>query len=200
MGSIGWLDTVFPPLLFFLTLAAWAGVVFAALRVQSKLKIAALVVLSIAITMYPLYLLAKSRLPVGQGFQPRYVLPILVILTGVSLLPVAGDRLRLNKMQAYVAAAALSIAQFVALYTQIRRYVTGNDKSGFDLDRGREWWWDWPVSANAVWIVASAAFAVLAIGLFRMLTVDAREAASPSSSIGDRHLAQPVDEHTEAPG
>ena len=199
MGSIGWLDTVFPPVLFFLTVAAWAGVVFAALRVQSKLKIAALVALSVAITVYPLYLLAKSRLPVGQGFQPRYVLPILVILTGVCLLPVAGDRLRLTKLQAYVAAAALSIAQFVALYTQIRRYVTGNDKSGFDLDRGREWWWDWPVSATAVWIVASAAFAVLGIGLFRMLTVDPRETASPSSSIGDRHPAQAVDEHTDAP-
>ena len=69
-----------------------------------------LAALGFAITVYPLYLLAKSHLPVGQGFQPRYVLPILVILTGVALLPVAHDRVRLNRTQALVAAVALALA------------------------------------------------------------------------------------------
>jgi hypothetical protein len=184
MGSIGWLDTVFPPLLTFLTLGAWAGVVFAALRVQDRFKLAGLAALGFAITIYPLYLLAKSHLPVGQGFQPRYVLPILVILTGVALLPVAHDRVRLNRTQGLVAAFALALAQLIALYTQIRRYVTGSDRSGFDLDKGREWWWGGALPATAVWLVASAAFAVLCVALFTTLTrvpdeLPARTAGKP---------------------
>ncbi|CAN5496084.1 hypothetical protein BH10ACT10_BH10ACT10_16700 [soil metagenome] len=184
MGSIGWLDTVFPPLLTFLTLGAWAGVVFAALRVQGWFKLAGLAALAFAITIYPLYLLAKSHLPVGQGFQPRYVLPILVILTGVALLPVAHDRVRLSRTQALVAALALALAQLIALYTQIRRYVTGTDRSGFDLDKGREWWWLPAVPATAVWLIASAAFAVLCVAVFTTLT-------GPPGDAPRRRVAEP---------
>jgi Predicted membrane protein (DUF2142) len=194
MGSIGWLDTVFPPIVTFATLGCWTGVVFAALRVQSRLKVLALAALALAITAYPLYTLARSRLPVGQGFQPRYALPILIILTGASLLPVAGRRLRFSRTQAYLAAGALAVGHFVALYTQIRRYVTGTDRSGFDLDRGREWWWGGPVGATEVWLVASAAFAVLCVGLFRLLVAppeDVVEPAAPEQHAGTVGAEEP---------
>ena len=199
MGSIGWLDTVFPPLVSFLTLSVWAGVVFAALRLQSRLKALALVTLGAALTVYPLYLLAKSHLPVGQGFQPRYVLPILVMLTGVCLLGGASTRFRLSGTQASIVVASLSLAHLIALYTQIRRYVTGADSSGLDLDQGREWWWSWPVSAMAVWIVGSAAFVVLCAGLVRLVLGDASLGGASEVS-GDGQVAHGLLPPAGAPG
>jgi hypothetical protein len=57
--------------------------------------------------------------------------------------------------------AALSAAHFVALHLNIRRYVTGVDQSGPNLDAGAEWWWQGPVGPNAVWLLGSLAYTLL---------------------------------------
>ena len=197
MGSIGWLDTVFPPLVSFLTLAIWAGLVFSGWRVQSRLKMLGLLALAAALTVYPMYLLTKSHLSVGQGFQPRYLLPLLIMLTGLSLLPVRRHRLRLSGTQVTVAAAGLGIAQLIALYTQLRRYVTGSDRSGWNLDAGREWWWGGPFSATFVWVAGSVAFLLLSYGLLRLLAGPEPIEAEDDTATVDRvpardERAQPV--------
>jgi len=165
MGGTGWLDTTFPAVVGFATVAVWGGVLFAALGRVSLRKGAALGLVVGALVVYPLYVLGRSGLTVGAGFQPRYVLPLLVILTGIGLLGVRGWDLRLGTVQSVVVVVLLATAHVVALYTQIRRYVTGLDVSGLDLDAHREWWWGGPVSATAVWVVGSVAFAVLVAGI-----------------------------------
>ena len=165
MGGTGWLDTTFPAVVGFATVAVWGGVLFASLGRVSLRKGTALGLVVGALVVYPLYVLGRSGLTVGAGFQPRYVLPLLVILTGIGLLGVRGWDLRLGTVQSVVVVVLLATAHVVALYTQIRRYVTGLDVSGLDLDAHREWWWGGPVSATAVWVVGSVAFAVLVAGI-----------------------------------
>jgi hypothetical protein len=59
-------------------------------------------------------------------------------------------------------AVGLSLANSIALHTNIRRYVTGMDVGGLDLDFAREWWW-WFMpqffTPNLLWIGGSLAFA-----------------------------------------
>jgi hypothetical protein len=117
--------------------------------------------------VYPVVMLGLSGAKVGTGFQPRYLLPLLVILTGVSMLSRRVVASPFTQFQAVVVTGALGVAQSLSLHTQIRRYVTGLDEGGINLDRGREWWWDLPISATATWVAGSVAFAVLAWYLLR---------------------------------
>lgn len=170
MGGTGWLDTTSPPLVGFLTVFVWGGVVFSSCVGGSVRKALALVLLGSIMVAYPLYLLGQSNSVVGTNFQPRYLLPVLVVLTGVSMLESPLWRSRLSLTQCVLVVGALSLAQCIALYTQIRRYVTGFDVSGLNLDAGREWWWGGPISAVGVWLVGSLAFGVLCVALLSGFT------------------------------
>ena len=65
------------------------------------------------------------------------------------------------------------MAESLALYTDIRRYVTGTDVVSVDLDAGREWWWSGLVATPmAVWIVGTLAFIATAAILVREMTKD----------------------------
>ncbi|MFC7496702.1 MULTISPECIES: DUF2142 domain-containing protein [unclassified Nocardioides] len=161
-GTIGWLDTRFPAVVGFGALFAWVAVMFGQWRGISRARGAAMGVLLLAMAVYPLYLLAVSGATIGTQFQPRYVLPLLIVFTGFSLL---GRKrwLHHGPWQRWALVVALSIAQSFALFTQIRRYTTGTDVPGFNLNKDTEWWW--PVggllSPNGVWLIGSVAFAGL---------------------------------------
>ena len=143
---------------------------------MTLLKALAVSLVGAGMVVYPLYILDRSHMTVGSGFQARYLLPLLVILTGLSMLRMGRAPLSLGVFQGAVVVLALATANTVALYTQIRRYVTGLDVSGLNLDRAEEWWWPGPLSPVAVWVVGSAAFAVASALL---LVVASRQDAEP---------------------
>ena len=160
MGALGWLDTPVPAIVGFLSTAVWIGLVFSAWKDMTRVKAFAITLIGAGMLVYPLYILDRSKMTVGSGFQARYLLPLLVILTGFSMLRTGRTRMVLGGFQAAVVVGALSIANLVALYTQIRRYVTGLDVSGLNLDHADEWWWPGPLSPVAVWVIGSVAFTV----------------------------------------
>jgi hypothetical protein len=159
MGTAGWLDTAFPPIVGFLSLGALVVVLTLTWRRPRGVHAVALLLTVAAMFAYPLYILGRTSLTVGQGVQPRYLLPLVVVLVALVLL--AGDG-RLTRTQVWSVAGALTVAHAVALHVQVRRYVTGLDVSDVDLSHGSEWWWGWSLGPTTVWLVASAAFAVLA--------------------------------------
>ena len=173
---IGWLDTPMPGVVPFLSVAAVT--VLLALswrRAPSRGHAVALALSGLSLFVYPLYILARSHLAVGQGVQPRYLLPLAVIFTGLVLLT-GGARLSL--MQSRVVAAALAVSHSVALHVQLRRYVTGLDVSSWNLDAHQEWWWNrMPVGPTVVWVVGSLAFAVLAVAAMRLCVAEPRSHA-----------------------
>jgi hypothetical protein len=57
---------------------------------------------------------------------------------------------------------ALTLSNSIALHQNIRRYVTGLNEPGFNLNVDGEWWW-WSLSGSAitpmtVWVVGTLAF------------------------------------------
>lgn len=161
---LGWVDTWLPGLVWVPTVGLFVGLVFWGLQVLGRRKAIALGLVFAALVVVPMYVLVKENLLVGQGVQPRYILPLMIMFLGIALRGLGTDSLRLNRVQLVLAGALVAIANLVALHTNLRRYVTGTDVAGLDLDTGAEWWWPIPVGPMAVWAIGSLGFA-LAVGM-----------------------------------
>jgi hypothetical protein len=85
------------------------------------------------------------------------------MIAGVSLWGIRAGKNYLNDAQIFVVTIGLSIANSVALHSNIRRYVTGIDVGGYNLDRDLEWWWSAAPSPMAIWTVGSLAFLIAAL-------------------------------------
>jgi len=119
-----------------------------------------------ALFVIPMYLMALDRSFVGEGFQARYLLPLLPILVMCSLAEGAEKGSIVSRRGLLVGVSLIGLAHAFALHANIRRYVTGIEVYGFDLDKNREWWWAWGPSANGVWAIGSIAFVVAGLAVF----------------------------------
>lgn len=179
---LGWFDTPMPPWLWPVAALPMLAVLLYGLRRAQRRSVVTAVAVTCVMVAAPLVVLAKTRAPVGQYVQPRYVLPLFVMVVGILLLDAARSTSRVNRFAAFGSAAVLAAIHAVALHASMRRYVTGVDVGGFDLDSAREWWWDVPLSPNAVWAVASFAFAGAATLLARMAVGRVNTVATQSST------------------
>jgi hypothetical protein len=87
------------------------------------------------------------------------------LLAAVVLVAFSGKELKLSRVQAVVSAALLAIAQSIALYVNLRRYVSGGH-GGPILDLSPEWWWTMPFGPMWIWVIGSVAFAVCVAVVF----------------------------------
>ena len=169
--GLGWLDTFMPAIVWVGSLGAFAALVFAGLASQSTRKLLAVSIALGALWLFPTYVMAQSGAVVGSQVQPRYILPLVVLLGGVALLRVGGAGLQLSKAQVVVLVSTLSVANATALHVNMRRYITGTDGTSWNLDTAAQWWWSIPVSPMIVWAVGSLSFAacllVIALGTMR---------------------------------
>jgi hypothetical protein len=167
--QLGWLDTEMPAIVWASALCVFAAMCFLGLRSISWRKWTALAIIWAALILVPVWVLVQSRVIVGAEVQPRYILPLMVMLGGVALLQLPGRLIDPTKTQLWVVGVALSLANSVALHTSIRRYISGDEIADWNLDRHVEWWWDMPITPMVVWAVGSAAFAGAAALVLRAL-------------------------------
>ncbi len=158
--GLGWLDTYMPA---FVSVAAWSvlvGVVFAALAGAGVRRLVALAIGGAAVWVVPTYMQYLSGYPVGAAVQPRYILPLVIILVVIAIARVDEPPVAWGGGQWVLVVVALATANAVALHTNLRRYVTGADVVDPSLDAGLEWWWpSLPVGPMATWAIGSVAFA-----------------------------------------
>ncbi|MDR7255330.1 hypothetical protein J2X46_004332 [Nocardioides sp. BE266] len=173
MGRTGWLDTPFPPIVPMLAIAVWFPLLLQGRKRLFPAKVVGLVLVGAALFVQPLYLLVRSGLLVGQGVQPRYLLPLIVIFTGLALLGTRGVTVRLSPAAYWTTVVTLAIVHSVALHVQMRRYVTGLDVSSVRFGHGHEieWWWSRGPGPTLTWVVASMAFAIVTAAVLRQLRV-----------------------------
>lgn len=169
IGNLGWLDTPMPSIVWGSTLAVFFGVIFLGLSRFNSQKIASIALMLIALTFIPLYVLVKENISIGTGVQPRYVYPLVILFAGIALWKIDSINTSFSQLQVVAIMTALSIAYSLALHTNIRRYVTGNDAGGFDLNRNIEWWWPNSPGPMFTWAVGSIAFLVLMLVLANSL-------------------------------
>ena len=168
-GSLGWLDTDLPQVVFLGVGGTIFGLLILALRKPGMKKSVALASSLFFIWSIPVYLLQISGAQAGFEFQPRYLLPLMIVVVGILVLtdnglPLVSDRARL--MTIFV---ALTTANSMALHTNMRRYVTGTRVEGLNLNSPQEWWWGFLpdlITPNLVWFLGSLAFGIVAWVVF----------------------------------
>lgn len=167
--GLGWLDTQMPPTVWIVMIGVFVAVVFWGVRVMGRRKALVLALALLALIAMPLYVLHGQQAAVGTEVQPRYILPLMLIFTGVALSGFTRDDLGLSKLQGFIVLFGVAAANAFALHTNMQRYITGLDKRGANLNTNIEWWWSIPVPPMTVWFVGSAAFALLMLGLYLLL-------------------------------
>ncbi len=106
---------------------------------------------------------------------------IVVLFAGVLFWEPPGRRIRFGRVQRLLVIAALAIAQAVALFLQLSRYVSGFDDLGPDLDAHIEWWWHLAISPMTVWVIGSLAYT----GLIALLLARTFSEGEPSPAVAD---------------
>lgn len=163
--GLGWLDTAMPGIVWVSTLAVFFALVFWGLQSMGRRKAIAIGLVFVSLVVVPLYVLVKDQVMVGAGVQPRYIYPLLIMLAAIALWRLSRDDLHLTRFQWFSVSTLLAVANSVALHTNIRRYVTGIDATGANLNANVEWWWHVPFSPMTVWVVGSLAFGAAVLGL-----------------------------------
>jgi len=169
--GLGWLDTTMPALVWVSACAIFAGMLYVAVSGAGRRRGIAVGAVALALWIVPAYVQYLAAAPVGTGVQPRYILPLLTILAVIALARIDGMAFRLATGQRWIMVAALSVVNAVALFYNLRRYITGTDVHSFNLDARGEWWWGIPVPPLGVLAVGALAFAVGLVLLSRELTV-----------------------------
>ena len=98
------------------------------------------------------------------GLASRYIMAIyLVSLVTFSASAVTSRRLanfKLSKSSLITIFLTISLGQSLSLHQSIRRYITGTNVSGWNLNEGAQWWWTHGPSPLSIWILGSVAFSV----------------------------------------
>ena len=173
--ALGWFDTQLPAVVPWAAAGAFVTVAFAGLGLLTKRKAVASAGVLAMLVLLPVYLLTAGGDTVGFQFQPRYLLPLIVLFSLVLVTAPSGSpTVRFNRVQTFAILGALAIANLVSLQVNIRRYATGANHQGFNLEEGVYWWWHGvPFGPMAVWFVGSAAF----VGLLAVLWPELRRKA-----------------------
>ncbi len=159
--GLGWLDTSMPWIVPLAAIAVFVTVGFTGLGRTDLRRAIAVAVTVVVLWVLPLYVLQAGGNIVGEQVQPRYLFPLIVLLAGLLVLVPAGQPIEFGRVQSLLLAGSLTGVNFVALHMNIRRYVTGIDGAGPNLDAGVEWWWTLPVGPTAVWIIGAIAYGAL---------------------------------------
>ncbi len=160
LGSLGWFDTPMPGVVGIGSVAVFAVVLFTGIGYLNLRKLLALGMVAGGLVVVPLYVLYLAHAVVGGDVQPRYILPMFVILAGVALFEIDGRVFHLSRIQRLLVLVTLTVANSLALHFTLRRFITGLDVGNPNLNADMEWWWGGPLTPMAVWAVGSIAFGI----------------------------------------
>lgn len=170
VSGIGWLDTPMPAIVWAITLGIFTSIMFSSVRWFSVKQGVAVGASLFILTAVPLFILVQSGLEVGQQVQPRYLLPLIAFVAASALYRTSVESgILLTKAQIVIIGVGLFVANAIALHLNIRRYTTGMDVMGINLDEQIEWWWDgFFFSPNAVWLIATLGSAALILSIWKL--------------------------------
>ena len=145
------------------------GLALLGLRGMGVGRWAALAMVLSACVVIPLVMLNQAGARVWDEVQPRYLLPLVMIMAGVLAFRPGSPTEGRSRLPWLMVAGLATVSNSLAIHTTLRRYLTGTDVSAWNLDANPEWWWDVPISPMSVWVLGSAAFAALAFWLVAQL-------------------------------
>jgi hypothetical protein len=169
--GIGWLDTQLPSIVGLIGTSIYAFFFLISVPYARRFNyLITLGLVSFTASLLFYYFWGSSYI-VGEVVQPRYILPLIPLVLGLSLVSSKFVspfneflRARINLI-----AGLLTLSHSVSLWTNLRRYTMGLEvNQGYDLANPLEWWWRWAPSPNLVFLAGSVAFGVFIFTTLRL--------------------------------
>ena len=158
--GLGAIDTPMPIFVWSSVSMVVATLVGIALATATKQVILQFIALLSSTILIILFILQRNLIYVGDQLQPRYIAPL--FLASLGILFANTNWLKIEKFQLQFFKSALvfviASANSIALWTLLRRYISGLDVGELDLTWQQEWWWNIPISPNQVWLVGTLSF------------------------------------------
>src|SRR5690606_20816181 len=127
-GSIGWMDTYMPGVVWVPVGLVLAALVSAGIGSMTRWRAVAWSGLVAVTCGVPLWVLQRSGTTVGGNIQARYLLPLVFAVVVLAIVAPKGPvGWQVRPLQVVASAVALSVANAAALHVNLRRYVTGTD-------------------------------------------------------------------------
>lgn len=180
-GGLGWLDVQLPESVTVVMTMIIGGILVTARGNRRRSEIATLLLLLMTVLAVPMISFQLDRTYVGENVQSRYVLPLIVMAVGMYLIGSTRslkDRFGDGGRLAIV--VGLTLAQLVALHRVMRRYITGIDVLGWDLNTPREWWWHTGPLPMTVLYLGTTGMAFIATWV--IFSIDGKSTSLPNKS------------------
>jgi len=129
----------------------------------------------IVFLMSTLLVLLTLRADLGDiGTSGRYILPLylMCLITYLASVETSFSRpLITSRTISRILVFTLTLGNSIALHQTMRRYITGVDVIGWNLNKNAEWWWMIGPSPMTIWMLGTIAFGVTATLVLQMARV-----------------------------
>lgn len=173
--GLGWLDTRLPTIVGLIGVSIFLYFFISSVPYHEMRFYFVSVLLIFFALANIFYYLWSSGAIVGEVIQPRYILPMLPLILGISIWcskvnPLVG---RDVWPRTILIGSLLSLVNAISLWTNIRRYTLGLEESqGYSLSFPNspiEWWWRWAPSPNFVFLVGVIAFSIFIFATLKIV-------------------------------
>jgi hypothetical protein len=158
--GLGAIDTPMPIFVWASVSMIVAALVGIALATGSKQVILQFIALLASTVLIILFILQRNLIYVGDQLQPRYIAPLFLVSLGILFANTNWLKVEAFQLQFFKSGLVLVMASAnsIALWTLLRRYISGLDVGELDLTWQQEWWWNIPISPNQVWLLGTLSF------------------------------------------
>ena len=158
--GLGSTDTPLSDLVVFCGIVSLFLVIYATAQRVSRKNWLIVFLMSTPLILFPL----RTELD-GTGSSGRYILPLYLMCLVTYLASVETSFTRpliTSKTISRVLVLTLTLGNSIALHQTMRRYITGVDVIGWNLNQNAEWWWTVGPSPMTIWILGTIMFGVTA--------------------------------------
>lgn len=161
--GLGWLDTPMPEIVWVTALAVCFSIVVISIQRLNLFSAASLLIAAVALIGVPLYILQTSKMQVGEFVQPRYIYPLIILITALAILVTQNEPQFGSRAWRLLSFIGLSAAYAAALYVNLDRYIHGlGHPLGYNLNANIEWWWsNFPI--QPMYLLALGSIATIAL-------------------------------------
>ena len=167
--GLGSSDTPLSDLVVFSGLASLFLTIYATAQRVSKRNWLIVFLMSILLLLLTLYADFSN-----VGTSGRYILPLylMCLITYLASVETSFSRpLITSRTISRILVFTLTLGNSTALHQTMRRYITGVDVIGWNLNKNAEWWWTIGPSPMTIWMLGTIAFGVTATLVLQMARV-----------------------------
>jgi hypothetical protein len=168
--GLGWLDTPVPKTAWMTAGVLVWGTLFMRLGQLNRSQTFVMLGVTSLLIIIPLMTLQAGLSVVGENVQSRYIYPLFIVLVSTVLFRFQKDPEFFYRSQTVVLTLGLFVAQTLALYTNMSRYISGIGVGGFswNLNEAAQlgWWWQIGPGPMAVLVLSSIGFGLFLANSF----------------------------------